>query len=108
MKVASGSPSRVPSMSPLIATDTARPRNCSSTSRMHSETARPKNAWAATPVTIRATTITAYEEARAASRFPARKIAKTIMSAGFGDIRSSAATSSGPPRAMAAAKTVTR
>jgi hypothetical protein len=58
MNVASGSPSSVPSIRPFITTPLARPRMRSSTSRALSDTPMPKNAWAATPLMIRATTMT--------------------------------------------------
>ncbi len=108
MYVAIGRPRRVPSMSPFITTPTARPRTFSGTSCAHSEIAMPKNACAATPLTTRAATIAAYEAASAASRLPARKIAKTAISAVLGRSRMSASARKGPPTVMATAKTVTR
>ncbi|OLT08389.1 hypothetical protein BJF90_13045 [Pseudonocardia sp. CNS-004] len=56
--VASGSPSSVPSMRPLITTDIARPRASGRTSATQTDTATPKNACAAVPVTRRASSIT--------------------------------------------------
>ncbi len=81
--VASGSPSSVPSISPFSATDTARPRTSGRVSCAHSDSATPKNACEAMPVTMRAVIITGYVDAVAASTLPARKTANRTLSAAF-------------------------
>lgn len=57
ISVDSGRPRSVPSISPFMATAIARPRASGRVSWAHTESATPKNACEATPVTTRATII---------------------------------------------------
>lgn len=56
--VDSGRPSRVPSIRPFISIAMARPRTCGRVNWTQSDIATPKNACEATPVMIRAASIT--------------------------------------------------